>query len=108
MQLDSLKLAAAVLVLASATPPLSAQQPPIVVTLGAVYRAVDSASPAIRSAYASVRAAESRVPGASRLPDPTVQLQLMNRNLPGLGLNDPLGMNQLQITQMVPLAALAG
>lgn len=73
-----------------------------------IYRAVDSASPAIRSADAAARAAESRVPGASRLPDPTVQLQLMNRNLPGLGLNDPLGMNQLQVTQMIPLVGKLG
>jgi outer membrane protein TolC len=73
-----------------------------------IYQAIDSESPSIRSADAAARAARARVPGASRLPDPTVQLQLMNRNLPGLGLNDPLGMNQVQLTQMIPLAGKLG
>lgn len=108
MHIASLRPAAAMLVLSSLVPPLSAQQSSATVTLAAVYRAVDSASPAVRGAHAAVRAAESRVPGASRLPDPTVQLQLMNRNLPGLGLNDPLGMNQLQVTQMLPLNGKLG
>ena len=108
MRIESLKVAGAILALTLATRSLSAQQSPPLLTLGAVYHTVDRASPAIRGAYAAVRAAEARVPGASRLPDPTIQLQLMNRNLPGLGLNDPLGMNQVQITQMVPLAGKLG
>jgi outer membrane protein TolC len=94
----------ALLLLSVGAAALSSQQAPSVLTLRDVYQVVDSASPSIRAAAAGARAAESRVPGASKLPDPGVQLQLMNRNLPGLGLNDPLGMNQLQVTQMVPLA----
>ena len=87
---------------------VSAQQQSPPLTLAMLYQAIDSASPSIRSADAAARAARARVPGASRPPDPTVQLQLMNRNLPGLGLNDPLGMNQLQLTQMLPLNGKLG
>jgi len=32
----------------------------------------------------------------------------MNRNLPGLGLQDPLGMNQIQIMQMIPFPGKLG
>jgi cobalt-zinc-cadmium efflux system outer membrane protein len=108
MRIVSLRVAGAVVALASWAAGLPAQQLSSVVTLRAIYRAVDSASPSIRAADAVARAAASRVPGASRLPDPRLQLQLMNRNLPGLGLNDPLGMNQLQVTQMVPIAGKLG
>jgi outer membrane protein TolC len=32
----------------------------------------------------------------------------MNRNLPGLGLSDPLGMNQIQLIQMIPFPGKLG
>ena len=72
-------------------------------TIGALYRAVDSASPAIRAAQASALAAAARVPGTRRLPDPWIQVATMNRELPGFGLQVPLGMNQVQLTQMLPI-----
>lgn len=103
-----LQAAAAAAVVASPVGAMSAQQPSPLITLDMIYRAIDSGSPSIWSANAAARAARARVPGASRLPDPALQLQLMNRNLPGLGLNDPLGMNQLQLTQMIPLAGKLG
>ena len=87
---------------------LSAQQSPTPVTLGDIYHAVDSASPSLRAAAAAARAAAARVPTTRRLPDPQVQLQLMNRNLPGFGLNDPLGMNQIQVMQMFPVPGKLG
>ena len=93
---------AAILASAFAFQAAAGQHLPPVVTLRAVYRIADSASPAVRGAHAAARAAEFRVPAATRLPDPMIQLQLMNRNLPGLGLNDPLGMNQVQLTQTFP------
>lgn len=88
--------------------PLAAQQASPALTLGDVYRAVDAANPSLRAASASARAGDARVPVASRLPDPIVQLQLMNRNLPGLGLSDPLGMTQVQVMQMFPVAGKLG
>ena len=72
-------------------------------TIGALYRAVDSVSPGIRAAEASARAAAARVPGTKRLPDPRVQLATMNRQLPGFSLQVPLGMNQVELTQMLPI-----
>lgn len=87
---------------------LIAQQVPPPITLASIYLALDSASPSIRGARANARAAEYRVAAAGRLSDPAIQLQLMNRDLPGFGLNDPLGMNQVQLTQMVPLGGKLG
>lgn len=76
---------------------------PAPLTIGALYRAVDSASPAIRAAQASAAAAAARVPGSKRLPDPRIQIATMNRELPGFGLQVPLGMNQIELTQMFPI-----
>jgi outer membrane protein TolC len=53
-------------------------------------------------------AAKARIDPARTLPDPQFQFGLMNRNLPGFGLQDPLGMNQLQVMQMLPIAGQLG
>lgn len=92
----------------SGTPAQINAQSATPLSLAAVYRAVDSASPRVQAAAASWQAALARVPGASRLPDPRVQLQFMNRNLPRLGLANPLGMNQVQVSQMFPIAGQLG
>ena len=79
--------------------------------LDELYAAVERSSPRIAAAGALARAADARVPGAYRPPDPQVQLGLMNRLLPGLGPMPTLGMSQLQVMQMVPVAgklSLAG
>ena len=70
--------------------------------LGQVYRAVEAANPRISAAGALARAADARIAPARRPPDPQLQFGLMNRSLPGFGLADPLGMNQVQLMQMVP------
>jgi outer membrane protein TolC len=70
--------------------------------LGQVYRAIETANPRIAAAGALARAADARIAPARRPPDPQLQFGLMNRNLPGFGLSDPLGMNQVQLMQMVP------
>ena len=74
-----------------------------VTRLGEVYAGVQRDNPRIAAARALVRAAEARVPGATRPPDPQVQLGFMNYALPGLTPMDPIGMTQLQLMQMVPL-----
>lgn len=99
---------AVLLALAGGVAPAPAQNAPPPLTLVELYHAVDSANPRITGASALGRAAVARVPGSGKLPDPRVTLQLMNRNLPGLGLADPLGMNQVQVTQMVPVAGQLG
>jgi len=72
-------------------------------TLEAVYRAVDSLSPSVSAARAAASAALARVPANGRLPDPRLQFATMYRQLPGFDLQPPLGMNQIQLTQMFPI-----
>lgn len=83
--------------------PLAGQSPNDRLTLDALYRAVDSLSPRVAAARASANAALARVPANRRLPDPRLQLATMNRQLPGFELQQPLGMNQIQLTQMFPI-----
>jgi outer membrane protein TolC len=83
--------------------PLFGQSPDGRLTLDALYRSVDSLSPRVAAARASANAALARVPGNGRLPDPRLQFATMNRELPGFELQDPLGMNQVQLTQMFPI-----
>ncbi|HEU5040673.1 MAG TPA: TolC family protein, partial [Gemmatimonadales bacterium] len=77
-------------------------------TLAAVYAALDAGTPRIEAAAATARAASERIGPARRPPDPELQLGLMNRELPGFGLSDPLGMNQIQLMQMVPIGGKLG
>ncbi len=91
---------------------LTAQTPestsPPRLVLADLYRELESASPRLEAARQMAVAAEARIPPARTLPDPQLQLGLMNRNLPGLGLQDPLGMTQVQLMQMVPIAGQLG
>jgi outer membrane protein TolC len=92
-----------VLLLGAGAARLSAQTPsrePL--ALGRLYRAVETANPRIAAASALAQAVDARVAPARRPPDPQLQFGLMNRSLPGFGLSDPLGMNQVQLMQMVP------
>ena len=77
---------------------------PTYVRLGALVDEAQRASPRIAAASALVRAAESRIPPATRLPDPQVQFGWMNYELPQFRQMPSLGMTQLQVMQMVPLA----
>ncbi|HEU4723027.1 MAG TPA: hypothetical protein VFS59_16820, partial [Gemmatimonadaceae bacterium] len=71
--------------------------------LGDLYAQVERANPRIAAASALATAARARVPGARRPPDPQLQLGFMNYTLPGLAPMPTLGMNQLQLMQMLPL-----
>ena len=84
-------------------PPVAGQSASGRLTIDALYRAVDSLNPRIGAARASADAALARVAGTRRLPDPRLQFATMNRELPGFELQDPLGMNQIQVTQMFPV-----
>ncbi len=96
-----------VTVLAAISTSVTRGQGAEVLRLGAVYDGLKN-HPMVEAARAAVRASEARIGPARRWPDPQLQLGLMNRNLPGLGLQDPLGMNTLQIMQMVPVAGKPG
>ncbi len=79
--------------------------------LGDLYRDLQRESPKIEAARALVRAAEARIPSSKLLPDPQLQFGFMNYTVPALRPMDPLGMTQLQLMQMVPVAgklSLAG
>lgn len=79
-----------------------ATRPPI--TLGALLDAVDRVNPLLEAARATARAATAMVPGARRPPDPQLQVGWMNYEIPGFRPMDVLGMTQLQVMQMVPVA----
>jgi outer membrane protein, heavy metal efflux system len=74
--------------------------------------AVERNSPELAAVRAEQIAAEARIGPADRLPDPRLQLGLMNRSLPSLGKRSLLAMDQIQLTQMIPvpgkLAAATG
>lgn len=72
-------------------------------SLDELYREVLSANPRIQVARSLTQAAQARVAGASRPPDPQLQLGLMNYSLPRLAPMPVLGMRQLQLMQMLPL-----
>jgi outer membrane protein TolC len=76
--------------------------------LGDVYRSLESGSPRLEAARQLALAAEARIKPVSTLADPQIEFGLMNRNLPGFGLQSPLGMNQVQVRQMLPIAGQLG
>lgn len=101
--------AAGCALLGAAPRPLAAQAPaPSRLVLGDVYRGVERASPRAEAARALARAAEARVSSAKLPPDPQLQLGFMNYTLPGLRPMDPLGMAQIQLMQMLPIAGKLG
>jgi outer membrane protein TolC len=71
--------------------------------LGDLYARVQRANPRGVAARALAGAAQARVPAAGRLPDPLVQLGLMNYDVPSLAPMPAIGMSQLQVMQMLPL-----
>ena len=66
-------------------------------------RIANEANPMLRGARASATAARERVGPAGALPDPQLQLGLMNRMASDFGSTmDPMTMNQVQLMQMLP------
>ena len=76
--------------------------------LGAVYQELRHASPRLAAADALAAAARARIPSAGLPPDPQVQLGLMNYSLPGLAPMDNVGMQQIEVMQMLPLGGKLG
>jgi len=87
-----------------ASVPASAPAPRDTLLLGTVLDAVERANPRLDAARAIARAARARVPGVTRPPDPQLQLGWMNYELFNLRPMDGIGMTQLQLMQMVPVA----
>ncbi|HWO88546.1 MAG TPA: TolC family protein, partial [Gemmatimonadales bacterium] len=67
------------------------------------------ANPMLAARDAEVRAAGARIAPAGALPDPRLTLGAMNYMLPSLSARmDPLSMNQITLTQMVPINGMLG
>ena len=105
MSFTSLILAGGLALVQSTGPSVPAQAS---LRLGDLYHDLRAANPRIAAAGALAEAARARVAPAKRPPDPRIQFGLMNRELAGLGYNVPLGMDQVQLTQMLPIAGKLG
>ena len=71
--------------------------------LSEALNAAAAVNPMLQAARLSAVAAEERVGPAGALPDPQLQLGLMNRMVSQLGATaDPMTMNQVQLMQMLP------
>ncbi|MBL0170177.1 MAG: TolC family protein [Gemmatimonadaceae bacterium] len=104
-------LSTAGLLLAASTAPVIAQRlstAPSPLTLDELYAQVARNNPRASAARALAQAAQARIPGASRPPDPQLQLGFMNRTLPNLAPMPVLGMTQVQVMQMIPLSGKLG
>jgi outer membrane protein TolC len=101
-------LAAASVVAAASQDPVPAAQDDTLRVAAAV-RVAREANPMLRAARLQADAAAERVPQAGALPDPELSLGLMNRMVGSLGSTmDPMTMNQVQLTQMLPWPGKVG
>lgn len=81
----------------------TANLPADTLRLSAAVQTALAANPMLRAARLKADAAQERVPQAGALPDPQLQLGLMNRMVSSFGsTTDPMTMNQLQLTQELP------
>lgn len=61
-----------------------------------------TANPMLRAARLRADAATERIAQRGAWPDPLLEFGLMNRPLSDFGTSEPMTMNQIQLTQMVP------
>lgn len=59
-------------------------------------------NPMLQAARLSADAAAARVPQAGALPDPRLDFGLVNRMLPNFGADEPMTMNEVRLSQMLP------
>lgn len=79
------------------------QAPADTLRLAEAVRAALGANPMLQAARFTATAAEARIGPAGALPDPQLQLGLMNRMAGDFGSTiDPMTMNQVQLMQMLP------
>ncbi len=76
--------------------------PPDTLTLAVALAIARAGNPALHAARLSADAAQERIRPAGTLPDPGLSFALMNRPLGDFGTSEPMTMNQVQLTQMVP------
>ena len=76
--------------------------------LGELYETARLSNPGVAAARARADAARSRVSSARLPADPELELAFMNRELPGLAPMPGVGMTQLTLMQMLPVAGQLG
>ena len=76
--------------------------------LGELYETARESNPGIAAARARAAAARARVSSAKLPADPELELGFMNRELPGLDPMPGVGMTQLTLMQMLPVAGQLG
>ncbi len=106
-----IRITLAVAALSAAAAPLTAQDPTARGDTFDLARAVATArqaNPRIAAASAEVRAAGARIAPAGTLSDPRLGFGFLNRMVPGLGTADPMTMNEVSLTQMVPVNGSLG
>jgi cobalt-zinc-cadmium efflux system outer membrane protein len=89
---------------ANAAAQARAQHPGDTLLLGTVLEAVERANPRLDAERATARAARARIATATRPPDPQLQVGWMNYELFAFRPMEGIGMTQLQLMQMVPVA----
>ncbi len=75
---------------------------PDTLRLADALRLAREANPMLQAARLRADAALARVPQAGALPDPQLSFALMNRPLSDFGTDEPMTMNSLQLSQMLP------
>lgn len=65
-------------------------------------------NPSLSAARSGAAAAAQRVASAGSLPDPVLSLGLMNRPINGFGTDEPMTMNQVQLSQDIPWPGTRG
>jgi len=102
-------LALAAAALAALFPAVPAAAQDAALTLDSVYAAARLRNPSLRAAQAVADAASARVDGAGVLPDPTLQVGVMNFGLPGLETDMAMSMAPaIQAMQRVPFPGKLG
>ncbi len=82
--------------------PVAAQQPTDTLRLAEALALAREANPMLAAARLGADVARARAPQAGAWPDPQLVFGLMNRPLAGFGTDEPMTMNTIQLTQMLP------
>lgn len=91
------------LLLVTGLPVMASAQAPIdTLRLADAIGQARSTNPGLSGARLRADAASERVPQAGALPDPQLTFGFMNRPLNGFGTEEPMTMNQVQLSQMFP------
>ena len=99
---------ACTLTLGAAHQTLGAQTPADTLRIADAVAIARRESPALTVAQSGVTAATERAASAGVLPDPVLSLGLMNRPINGFGTDEPMTMNQVQLSQDIPWPGTLG